>query len=1092
MPTTRTRLIEELFQAAYELTPDERKRFLAEHCAGDSALRDDVESLLAHESEASGSFLAGSQQPTTAALLRPGQRVGRFEVVSMLGVGGMGAVYEALQDHPRRSVALKLIRGQGVDAELLQRFRHEADILATLHHPGIAQVYEAGTARLEASESREGPDRALVEQPFFAMELVRGRQLSDHVSRNKLDVPAKAELVARIGDAVQHAHQRGVIHRDLKPDNILVVDAGGGEVDIGQPKVLDFGIARVVGNRQRETRTRVGHLIGTIEYMSPEQVSGDPGAVGTQSDVYSLGVLLYELLVGRPPLELADVTLLESVRRICEEQPRSPRALEPSIPAELEAICLKALEKDEQERYASAGEFAADLRRFRLGEPVLARSHSTFYVIRKTLRRHRSVTTASAIVLSLLVAFTVVSRLQATRNRDLAAELAVELRAGDIERGRVMARSDNLVAAEELLWNRHLEAPDSRHSFWALWELYSTHRNLGSWPSPNGRTLSVAFHPDGTLFATAGDDHRVHVWDAIGRGPIGTIEVGEPIPCIDFSVDGLRLAISTSTGRVLIADFLTRKIVHARDAHEGRANVVRFTPDGAHLVSAGADGRILVWDAELQAASELSAHASSVEWLTFARDGTRLATGDDRGEIHVWDGLREPPVRSFLDAGERVMSLALSADGRMLASGGTDKLIRVRDLDASGAVVTLEAPNGSVRHLEFRSDSTLISGGWWWVLSWNLETGEREPILPAGLRSIDFREADGRVATGDEWRVRLWDQEPRNRLRLEEVSGRVVATVSSDGAVLVTGDEDGVLRTWSARTGDLLMSRAMGDGRIRSLALRHDDGALAVSFETRIVVVGLGDGSELLTLEDHLGKTVASVAFSPSGDRLAHTCDRGVVHVHDVSSGALLVEIAASNTEVLGVTFAPDGGLATTARDDHVRLWTAAGEPVAALVTPGGPWRPSFSDDGTRLAVTTWIQDILVFDVASLELEATLDGHRAVVWDTTFAPGDSSTLASASDDGTVRLWDVDEARCLATLDEFDGWDVFSVAFGPDDVLVAGGRRAAMIWDLTYYERHMAANLERQLERVGDAVSEPRRRRLRAWAAAVLERPWPRF
>ena len=226
---------------------------------------------------------------------------------------------------------------------------------------------------------------------------------------------------------------------------------------------------------------------------------------------------------------------------------------------------------------------------------------------------------------------------------------------------------------------------------------------------------------------------------------------------------------------------------------------------------------------------------------------------------------------------------------------------------------------------------------------------------------------------------------------------------------------------------------------------------------------------------------------------MAYTCEDGIVRVVEVETGALVHELEVSDVEALGIVFAPDGRMAATARDRFVRLWSPQGELLFDLPVPSTPWTPVFSDDGSRLAVGSWGNAIHVWDLRTRVLEATLTDHRAVVWDVAFAPGDRSTLASASDDGTVKLWDLTEMRCLATLDDFDGWDLFTVDFGPaGDVLVAGGRRAAMVWDLTYYERHMAGNLPRQLERLGSEVGEADRRRLTEWADRVLARPWPRF
>src|SRR5262249_44970144 len=263
--------------------------------------------------------------------------IGHYRILRELGAGGMGTVYEAEQDNPRRSVALKVIRGGLAAPALIKRFTHEAQILGRLHHPGIAQIYEAGL-------TEEG-------QPYFAMELIRGLSLDRYVRNHSLDVPARLGLFAKVCDAVTHAHEQGVIHRDLKPGNILVDETG-------QPKVLDFGVARATDADLQTTtgRTEIGQLIGTLSYMSPEQVTADPAALDPRSDVYALGVLLFELLADRLPYRVEHLPLPEVVRVILEQEPSRLGSINRRFRGDVETIVAKALEKDKARRYASAGE----------------------------------------------------------------------------------------------------------------------------------------------------------------------------------------------------------------------------------------------------------------------------------------------------------------------------------------------------------------------------------------------------------------------------------------------------------------------------------------------------------------------------------------------------------------------------------------------------------------------------------------------------------------------------------------------------------------------------------------------------------------
>ena len=330
--------------------------------------------------------------------------IGRYGILRLLGQGGMGAVYEAEQDFPHRTVALKVIRAGYASVEMLRRFENEAQALGRLQHPGIAQIYEAGTAETPFGR-----------QPYFAMELVHGQTLVDYCDEHRLNVRQRLELMAKICDAVQHAHQRGLIHRDLKPANILVDESG-------QPRILDFGVARLTDSDAQATRqTDMGQLLGTLAYMSPEQVLGDPEEIDTRSDVYALGVILYELLAGKGPYVLGR-QLHEAVRTIREEEPTTLSSVNRTYRGDIETIVRKALEKDKTRRYASAAELAADIRRHLHDEPITARPPSVSYQLQKFARRHKALVTGMAAVFVVLVLGVVASTWEAVHARRAEAQ----------------------------------------------------------------------------------------------------------------------------------------------------------------------------------------------------------------------------------------------------------------------------------------------------------------------------------------------------------------------------------------------------------------------------------------------------------------------------------------------------------------------------------------------------------------------------------------------------------------------------------------------------------------------------------------------
>ncbi len=401
--------VEALFQQAAELDPAQREAFLKQQCAGDSELRAAVEDLLRFDAEAENDpdFLpspVAHARATFPIAAEPGLPafIGRYRILRRHGEGGMGTVYEAEQDHPRRTVALKVMRAGAATVELLSRFRHEAEILARLQHPGIAQVYEAGI----------GDDG----RPFFAMEFIRGMTMDEYARSRGLDPRARLELLARVCDAMQHAHDKGVIHRDLKPSNILVDESG-------QPKVLDFGVAHVTAAELLSTagRTQAGQLLGTLSYMSPEQVAADPAGLDGRSDVYTLGVILFELLAQRLPYQLDRLPGHEVARVIQEQEPSRLGSINAHYRGDVEIIVAKALEKAKTRRYASAGDLASDIRRYLRGEAIQARPASALYQIRKFTRRHKSLVAAASGIFAALLVGTAVSILFALRPQQTLA-----------------------------------------------------------------------------------------------------------------------------------------------------------------------------------------------------------------------------------------------------------------------------------------------------------------------------------------------------------------------------------------------------------------------------------------------------------------------------------------------------------------------------------------------------------------------------------------------------------------------------------------------------------------------------------------------
>jgi WD40 repeat protein len=1057
--------VRELFDQAADLPAADRNAFLEAACAGDRALRAEVEDLLAWDSglPADGAEAGFLKSPVVRPLQAPGQpsstsalapatlppTIGRYRVVRVLGEGGMGTVYEAEQDSPRRTVALKVIRPGLTSGFLLQRFAREAQILGRLHHPGLAQVYEAGVA-----ESG---------QPFFAMELITGVSPDQYSHEQALDVHGRLELLARVCDAVQHAHERGVIHRDLKPGNILVEMSG-------QPKVLDFGVARAadLGLTASGGRTEAGQLIGTLSYMSPEQAAGDPSAIDRRGDVYALGVILYELLAHRLPYSLDGLPLPEAVRIIREQEPLRLGLIDSRLRGEVETIVAKALQKDKARRYASAGELAADIRRFLSHEPIRARPTSALYQLRKFARRHKALVGAVLGVAAALAAGTLMSVLYAVR-ADHNARLA-----GDNERqARHQAYLARLAAAAAALSHhdvaeadRQLEAAPRELRGWEWRHLHSRLDDSFA-VLPAGQVLRRG--PSGFVLATFAPN-ALALSDEEGERISSTPRRDTPgrwpaFHCADGTTWLAAEVLDPLGGVIRLLESSGReRLIRLPPGHHG-AYGLDFSPGGERLAVLQGNASFSICDmSACRETARLARDGSPVNATAFSEDGRRLAMAADAPVVSVWDTDTGRVVAELRTHGARVMAVAFHPRGDRLLTASPDGTVHQWDLRTSLEVeLPYERHEGEVRAVAYSPDGLRVAsaGADHTVRLWRAQGRQDEAILHGHTRrvlgaALAFSRDGRRLASLEEGgTVRLWDTGPDATLPLlRGHTGHVYPVAyTPDARLIASGSWDGTVRLWDAATGQSVATLPQG-GFVRSLALSPDGKRLVTMGDETdgLRVWDVASRRQLATYKTAENRLWA-VAYGPDGTQIAVLGPGHLIEILDAATGKRRATADAGRLDYWALrralAYSPDGRLlAGPYEGDQIGLWEADAYRLVGILPghDGTVLSVDFSADGHRLVSAGADSLIRVWDVASKTCLLTLRGHADEVFAAVFHP-DGSRIASGGRDHLVRLWDTETGEELVRLPGHADY-VFSLAFSPDGktLVSSSGDTTLRLWD----------------------------------------------
>jgi WD40 repeat protein/serine/threonine protein kinase/tetratricopeptide (TPR) repeat protein len=984
--------------------------------------------------------------PSTSHPTIPG-----YQILGELGRGGMGVVYKAQQLRLKRLVALKMIlAGPHAGSEELERFVTEAEAAARLQHANIVQIYEIG--------EHEG-------RPYFSLEYVEGGSLADRLNGKPQPPWAAAQLVEALARAMHYAHEKGIVHRDLKPANILLAPralAPGAKPQTGDcvPKITDFGLAKKLDEDSGQTRT--GSILGTPNYMSPEQATGQVHAIGPASDIYALGAILYELLTGRPPFE--GESAYDTLRRVATSEPVGPRALVGGMPRDVETVCLKCLHKDARRRYADAQELARDLRRFHDGEPIQARPTPTWERTVKWVRRRPGSAALFATGVIVLLGMAAAGLLWNAELRDRAdrevrhsAELGNALSESQrrlvrltIANGaRQLDEGDPMGAlpwfAEALRLERDDPVRERMHRLRLAAALEQCPQLAQVW-FHSSRVNVIAFSADGRRILTASDDGTAQVHDTItSQATHRTLHPGKKVLDAAFSTNGEIVATASVDGTVELWSSDAAKSIGETMKHRDSVIMVAFSPDGHRLLTACKDGVARIWSVATQRLqSEAFRHGAPLTAALFNGDGSRILTSAEDGSVQVWDARTGVALARPGRQRGSILSLAISADGQRFMTGCADGVARVWQTDSGAPTTPPLRHTDAVLHVSFSQDGRLVATASAdhtarvWVASTGKPYGNAVRHGSKVYRAVFGPSARRLLTSSDDDTARICDAATGEPLGppLNHNGSVLCAALSPDGRWAATGGQDGMVRQWSV----------VGAHQL-TLLLRHNS-------------------------------RVVQAAFSADGRMIATASADHTARLWDSTTGEALTPPLRHPAALTRLAFSPDQRLVLTACQDGIaRLWRPQdGAPEGKPFTHGQPLRDAaFDEAGERVLTAGEDGTARIWNIQNGTSLVPPMRHDGPVLAAKFNPN-GQRVVTASADGTARLWNANTGQPDGIPLEHVG-GVNYANFSPDGhlILTAGSDSAARLWDASTCEpvgksmRHGSPVLYAALSRDGRRV-----------------------